>query len=117
VAGGHWFWSAVRKLWPTYVLVFLAALMINLIALASPLFVMNVYDRVLPNKALPTLWVLASGMGLALVFDYLIKGLRNLMIDAAGKRADVLLASRIYAHVLGIEMQRRPRTTAPLQAT
>lgn len=111
MAGGHWFWSAVRKLWPTYILVFFAALMINLIALASPLFVMNVYDRVLPNKALPTLWVLASGMGLALVFDYVIKGLRNLMIDAAGKRADVLLASRIYAHVLGIEMQRRPRTT------
>jgi ATP-binding cassette subfamily C protein LapB len=108
---GHWFWSVVRRLWPTYVMVFLAALLINLIALASPLFVMNVYDRVLPNKALPTLWVLASGIGLALVFDYFIKGLRNLMIDAAGKRADVLLASRIYSHVLGIEMQRRPRTT------
>ncbi len=108
---GHWFWSVVRRLWPTYIMVLAAAALINLIALASPLFVMNVYDRVLPNKALPTLWVLASGIGLALIFDYLIKGLRSYMIDAAGKRADVLLASRIYSHVLAIEMQQRPRTT------
>lgn len=110
-AGGHWFWSAVRLLWPTYIFVFLAAALINIIALASPLFVMNVYDRVLPNKAIPTLWVLALGIGLALVFDYLLKGLRSWLIDTAGRRADVLLASRIYAHVLSIEMGQKPRTT------
>jgi ATP-binding cassette, subfamily C, bacterial LapB len=108
---GHWFWSAVRLLWPTYMFVFLAAALINVIALASPLFVMNVYDRVLPNKAIPTLWVLASGMGIALIFDYMLKSLRSWLIDTGGRRADVLLASRIYAHVLAIEMSQKPRTT------
>ncbi len=110
-AGGHWFWSAVRKLWPTYSIVVLGAIFINLIALASPLFTMNVYDRVLPNKALPTLWVLAIGMAVALTFDFLLRTLRSWLIDSAGRRADVLLASRIYEHVLGIEMSNKPPTT------
>ena len=64
---GHWFWGVVRKLWPTYLQVILAAALINVLALASPLFIMNVYDRVLPNKAIATLWVLAVGMGLAVL--------------------------------------------------
>ncbi len=108
---GHWFWSAIRMLWKSYLLVILAAVMINLIAIASPLFTMNVYDRVLPNKAIPTLWVLAIGMGVALVFDLVIKTLRSWLIDSAGRRADVLLASRIYSHVLSIQMGSKPPTT------
>ena len=109
--GGHWFWSAVRKLWPTYWFVVVSAIFINLIALASPLFTMNVYDRVLPNKAIPTLWVLAIGMSVALIFDVLLKSLRSWLIDSAGHRADVLLASRIYEQVLAIEMSGKPPTT------
>ncbi len=108
---GHWFWSAVRKLWNTYFYVIIAATIINLIALASPLFVMNVYDRVLPNKAIPTLWVLASGVIIALIFDYLLKLLRGKLIDSAGRRADILLSSRIYSHVLGIKLEQKPPTT------
>lgn len=109
--GGHWFWSAIRKLWNTYFYVIIAATIINLIALASPLFVMNVYDRVLPNKAIPTLWVLASGVIMALMFDYLLKLLRGKLIDSAGRRADILLSSRIYGHVLGIKLEKKPATT------
>lgn len=110
-AGEHWFWGAIRKLWKTYVLVAFAAAMINLIALASPLFVMNVYDRVLPNKAMPTLWVLVIGMGLALLFDLILRTLRAWLIDSTGRRADVLLASRIFSHVLSIQMSSKPPTT------
>ena len=108
---GHWFWSAVQKLWNTYFYVIVAATVINLIALASPLFVMNVYDRVLPNKAIPTLWVLASGVIMALIFDYVLKLLRGKLIDSAGRRADILLSSRIYGHVLGIKLEKKPATT------
>ena len=108
---GHWFWSAVGKLWNTYSYVIVAASIINLIALASPLFVMNVYDRVLPNKAISTLWVLASGVIMALIFDYVLKLLRGKLIDAAGRRADILLSSRIYGHVLGIKLEQKPPTT------
>ncbi len=110
-AEGHWFWSAVRHLSGTYGYVILAATVINVVALAVPLFTMNVYDRVLPNKAISTLWVLVSGVGIALTFDYLLKSLRSRLIETAGRRADVILSSRIFSHVLGIRMDQRPATT------
>ena len=111
LARGHWFWSVVWKLWPTYFRVIIAAALINLLALASPLFIMNVYDRVLPNKAIPTLWVLAAGIGLAIFFDFLLKSLRGWLIDSAGRRADVLLAGRIFEQVMSIRLKSRPNTT------
>jgi ATP-binding cassette, subfamily C, bacterial LapB len=110
-AKGHWFWGVIRLLWPTYAQVILAAAFINILALASPLFIMNVYDRVLPNKAIPTLWVLALGIGLAILFDLILRSLRGRLIDSAGRRADVVLASRIYEHVLGLKFASRPATT------
>jgi ATP-binding cassette subfamily C protein LapB len=108
---GHWFWSVIRQLWPTYMQVAVAAAIINVLALASPLFVMNVYDRVLPNKAQSTLWVLAVGVGLAVLFDFILRTLRGWIVDTAGRRADVLLASRIFEHVLSIKLGNRPSTT------
>jgi len=107
----NWFWSAVTPLWPSYVQVLLAAALVNILALASPLFIMNVYDRVLPNKAIPTLWVLAIGIGLAVCFDFILKMMRNALIGNAGRRADILLASRLFAHVLNLDLSQRPMKT------
>ncbi|MDZ7750537.1 MAG: type I secretion system permease/ATPase [Gammaproteobacteria bacterium] len=105
---GHWFWSTLRRSWPAYAEVVVASLLINLFALATPLFVMNVYDRVVPNQAVETLWVLAIGVGIVLVFDFLMKAVRGYFIDMAGKRADILLSSHIFRHVLGVQLAARP---------
>lgn len=110
-AAKDWFWSAVTPLWPTYLQVLLAAALINVLALATPLFIMNVYDRVLPNKAVPTLWVLAIGVILAITFDFVLKMLRNGLIGNAGRRVDVLLASRLFGHVLKLDLSKRPLKT------
>jgi ATP-binding cassette subfamily C protein LapB len=107
----HWFWSAVLPLWRTYVQVFTAAFFINCLALAAPLFVMNVYDRVLPNKAFTTLWVLALGMGTAIVFDFIFKTTRVALLNNVGRRADLVLASRLFQHVLGLDLSKRPLKT------
>ncbi|MDA7948414.1 MAG: type I secretion system permease/ATPase [Hyphomicrobiaceae bacterium] len=109
--GQDWFWSAVKPLWPNYLQILIAAALINVLALASPLFIMNVYDRVLPNKAIPTLWVLAIGIGLAILFDFILKMLRNALIGNAGRRADILLASRLFGHVLNLDLSQRPMKT------
>ena len=109
--GKDWFWSAVTPLWPNYIQVLIAAALINILALASPLFIMNVYDRVLPNKAIPTLWVLAIGIAIAISFDFILKMLRNSLIGNAGRRADIILASRLFAHVLNLDLSQRPMKT------
>ncbi len=103
-----WFWGTIGSNWWAYVQVIFAASLINIFALATPLFIMTVYDRVVPNNAVETLWVLATGVVIVFLFDFILKGLRGYFIDAAGKRADVLLASRIFEQVMDMRMAARP---------
>lgn len=107
----HWLSRALVPYWRSYVRVVVAALFINLIALASPLFTMNVYDRVLPNKAVETLWVLALGISLAYAFDYLLKSARSSLIDHAGRKADLRLSQMIFDKVLNTTLSSRPLST------
>ncbi len=107
-SSGHWFWSTLRKSWRIYRDVLVASLLINLFALASPLFVKNVYDRVVPNNAIETLWVLAVGISVVVLFDLLMKMLRGYFIDLAGKKSDVLLSAKIFEQVMGLRMEARP---------
>jgi len=109
-AGGHWFWSTILSQWPIYGEVLLASALINCFAIATSLFAMNVYDRVVPNNALETLWVLTVGVIIVLGFDFLLRMLRGYFVDAAGKIADIKLASKIFEHVLQIRMSDRPRS-------
>ena len=106
--GKHWFWSALAVSLPLYKSVLLTSIMINLLAIVSSIFVMNVYDRVVPNNAFETLWVLVIGVMLAFGFDFLVKWLRFYALDKAGKKADIILSSRIMSQVLGLEMTARP---------
>ncbi|MEM6781076.1 MAG: type I secretion system permease/ATPase [Pseudomonadota bacterium] len=103
-----WFWSALWENRAVYSEVVLAAVMVNLFALASPLFVMNVYDRVIPNNATETLYVLAVGVGIAYIFDFLLKQLRAVFLDHAGRKADVKISARLFEQMLGMTMAARP---------
>lgn len=108
VARRHWFWGAFTENLPVYRDVLLAAGLINVFALAMPLFIMNVYDRVVPNQAVETLWLLAVGLCLVLFFDFVLRMMRGYFIDLAGKRIDVDLSARIMERVLGIRLENRP---------
>jgi ATP-binding cassette, subfamily C, bacterial LapB len=107
----HWLTSTLTPFWRTYLRVGLAALFINMIALVSPLFVMNVYDRVLPNEATATLWVLAIGVSLALLFDLLLKTARAALIDYAGRKADLRLSALLFDKILHSTLASRPMST------
>ena len=104
----HWFWSVVKLHWRSYGHIALAALLINMLALAMPLFTMSVYDRVVPNGAIPSLVALAIGMGLAIAFDFLFRTVRSHMIDVTGKTVDVVLAANIFEHIMAVKMAQRP---------
>lgn len=105
---GHWFWGVIAESRSLYTDVLLAALLANLFALGMPLFTMNVYDRVLPNQAFDTLWVLASGLLLMLVSDLIFRTMRGRFVDLASSRADVKLSAFIMERVLGMRMEQRP---------
>lgn len=105
---GHWFWSVISAQRELYRDVLLTAFMINLFALASPLFVMNVYDRVVPNHATDTLWVLAFGIGLVITADFGLRMMRAWFVDLAASRSDVTLSATIMEKVLGLKLSERP---------
>lgn len=107
----HWLVSALIPFWRSYAQVAVAALFINLLALTSPLFTMNVYDRILPNDAKATLWVLALGVSGAIVFDLILKTARSALIDYAGRRADLKLSYLLFEKVLNATMASRPMQT------
>ena len=105
---GHWFWSVIAESRPLYRDVLLAAFLANLFALGMPLFIMNVYDRVVPNQAFDTLWVLALGLSVMLVSDLVLRTMRGRFVDLASSRADVKLSAFIMERVLGMRMEQRP---------
>jgi ATP-binding cassette subfamily C protein LapB len=107
---GHWFWSAILEQRFVYRDVLWAAALVNLFALAFPMFSMNVYDRVVPNNALETLWVLAIGVLLVLAADLYLRKLRSHFVDEASARIDVQLSARLMERVLGMRLENRPES-------
>jgi len=108
VRGRHWFWAAIAESRHLYRDALLTALLINLFAMAMPLFTMNVYDRVVPNNAMETLWVLAIGICLVMLFNYFLGTARSYVVDAASKRVDIRLSALIMERVLDLRMEGKP---------
>lgn len=104
----HWFWGTLLESWRIYRDVLVASFLVNVFALAGPLFVMNVYDRVVPNGAMDTLWVLASGVVIVYVFDFVMRALRGYFVDVASKKADITLSAKIFERMMAIKMAARP---------
>lgn len=103
-----WFRDTLKRSRWLYIDAIAASLLINLIGLATPLFVMNVYDRVVPNQAEATLWVLAIGITGVFFFDLLLKTLRGLCLDLAGKKTDLIISATLFERIVGMAMKFRP---------
>ncbi|MDC5706015.1 type I secretion system permease/ATPase [Vibrio europaeus] len=105
---GHWFWGTIWQSKKIYRDVLIASILINLFAVAAPMFTRLVYDKVVPNLAFETLWVLASGIFVIFLFDLTLKLMRSYFIDVAGKKSDILISSKLFSKVMGIRMEARP---------
>ena len=106
-APGHWFWSTLWRYKAYYLEAGLSALLINVLALAGTFFTMNVYDRVISNQAYVTLWTLATGVTIALLFEFTARILRGWLIDNAGKKADLVLGARVFRQALMSRLEYR----------
>jgi ATP-binding cassette subfamily C protein LapB len=103
----HWLWDTIRESAPIYRDVIIASILVNIFALVSPLLVMNIYDKIVPNLAFESLWVLAVGASIAYTFDFILKQLRAYLIDVAGKKIDIQTSSKLYAKVIGISLEKK----------
>lgn len=106
----NWFWGTVFSSWRIYRDVIVASFLINVFALATPIFIINAYDRVIPNAAFETLWVLGSGVAIIYIFELVLRGLRGYFIDSAGKKSNLVLSSILLEKVFGLRMEARPKS-------
>ncbi len=106
-----WFWSILLHYAPLYGHVAIASLVVNLLSLTMPLFVMNVYDRIVPNNAFESLWVLAIGVFVASLIDFVLRTLRGYFVDTAGRNADVLMLGRFMDAYTDIRMDTNPSSS------
>ena len=104
----HWFWSTIKLSIPIYKDVLYASLLINLFVLAAPLFTMNVYDRVVPNNAIETLWAFAIGVIIVYIIDTTLKFARTYLLESAAKKSDIIMSSIIFEKVLDLKMANHP---------
>lgn len=104
----HWLTGPLKAFWPSYLEVGVAAFMANVLAVSSALFAMQVYDRVVPNHAFDTLWILASGVALAIILEFLFRWLRAHLLDSTGKKLDLQLSSRLFEQALQIRLDAKP---------
>jgi len=110
----HWFWGPMRDNRAGWMQVVVAALLINVLGLALPIFVMNVYDKVIPNLAYVTLWTLAIGVALAIGLDLALRSLRTGVLETVGRRLDTGIAATLFAHALSLRVADRPGGAAGL---
>jgi ATP-binding cassette subfamily C protein LapB len=104
----HWFRSILMRNRGLYTDVLFAALLINLFAMAMPMFTMNVYDRVVPNNAVETMWMLTLGIVIVLFADMVLRTTRTYFVDLAGRRIDRLVSSALMERVLALRVDSRP---------
>jgi ATP-binding cassette subfamily C protein LapB len=110
VSTKKWFWGTIFSSWRIYRDVLLASLLINLFGLTSSFYILNVYDRVIPNNAFETLWVLSIGITVIYLFSTVMQGLRGYFVDAAGKKANLKISSMLLQKVLGLRLEARPNS-------
>jgi ATP-binding cassette subfamily C protein LapB len=106
----NWFWGTIFSSWRIYRDVLLASFLINVFALTSSFYILNVYDRVIPNSAFETLWVLSIGITVVYLFSVLMQGLRGYFVDETGKKANLKISSLLLQKVLNLKLEARPQS-------
>ncbi|MEA1920817.1 MAG: type I secretion system permease/ATPase [Campylobacterota bacterium] len=107
---GHWFWGTLSRFKDIYFDVITASILINLFVLATPLFTLNVYDRVIPNNATGTLWTLASGVVFIFFMDTVLRILRSHYLDVASQKGGIIMSSMMFEKILNNKLDAKPKS-------
>jgi len=104
----HWFWGTLGYSKKIYTDVIIASFLINLFVMATPIFTLNIYDRVVPNNAIDTMWVFATGIIVLYIFDMILKFLRSYFLENAAKKSDIIMSSIIFEQIMNLKMSEKP---------
>ncbi len=104
----HWFLSILKHYSRLYGHVLIASLLVNIFALVMPIFIMNVYDRIIPNSAFESLWVLAIGVLTVLILDLVLRVARSYFVETAGRNADVMLMGSFMDTIMDVRLDINP---------
>lgn len=107
IQGADWFWGSLLRHRRTLMEGILLTVVINVLAISMSIFTMSVYDRVLPNAAFTTLWALALGVSIAMLFELAARTVRTHALDRVGKKMDLTLGSSIFRQVLMLRLEKQ----------
>ncbi len=107
----NWFWKIALTDWRKYIDIMAASCLANVLALSGMVFSMQIYDRVVPAQSQSTLWVLFSGVMIAIFFEFCMRLLRAYTSDVIGKRADLRVSDYVFSRALRIRNDARPKST------
>ncbi len=113
----NWFFGTLMNFRGIYARVILATFLINVFVVAGPLFTMNVYDRIIPHNAVDTLWVLASGICLIYLFDFILKFIRTTFLENAAKKSDIIISSILFEQAMNLKLKDKPRSVGAFTNT
>ena len=99
-----WVWTVLRPLMPMYREVIIASLFLNALALAVPVFTMQVYDRVIFTAGLTTLQGLGVGVMVAVAFDFFLRQTRSRIMQRAALRIDVTIGKTVFDKVMSLPL-------------
>lgn len=106
-----WLFDIIKVNMKIYKKVFLLAILINLLALISPMYMRIIYDRVLPNNAKETLIVFSVGIIFVYIFDFILKNIRTLFVEKAAKKFDLIISQNIFDQLMQIKLHQKPKST------
>ena len=106
-ASDHWFWSTIARTKKIYFDILIGSLLVNIFVLALPLYLRIIYDRVIPNTALDTMWVLTFAITTVFILEALLQFLRNYFTEIAAKKSDVIMSSLIFERVLDMKLSEQ----------
>jgi len=110
----HWFWGRLFFERSRLRDIVLASLLANMLAVVTSLFALQVYDRVIPGQSEATLWVLASGVACAILFEALLRLSRARLVDQMGKDSEVEISGELFQRILDMRLDRRPAPPASM---
>lgn len=85
-----------------------ATVVINVIALATSFYTMQIYDRVIPRSGFATLWVLTAGMVIAMLIDFLIRTSRSFIVDREAGEIDAQMSEFFFSRMQAVRLDARP---------